>query len=128
MASWEELREFMHSNWNVRDLDERHLQLVFELPTLRTQTVLIEHASNDETDWVKFKSPVGQLTEIDLWTAGERLAQKVVGGLIVEDGFVVVMNALPLSNLAGNEVVETMMRITMIADELAHDLLDSGAG
>ncbi|SHJ22940.1 hypothetical protein SAMN02745244_02007 [Tessaracoccus bendigoensis DSM 12906] len=118
MASWEELREFMHSNWSVRDLDERHLQLVFELPSRRAQTVLIEHASNDETDWVKFKSPIGELTEIDLWTAGEKLAQKVVGGLIVEDEYVVVTNALPLSSLGGNEVVETMMRVTMIADEL----------
>ena len=35
MASWEEPREFMHSNWSVRDLDERHLQLVFELPSRR---------------------------------------------------------------------------------------------
>ncbi|NHB85402.1 hypothetical protein G7085_14375 [Tessaracoccus sp. HDW20] len=123
MANWDELKDFVHRNWNATDLDERHIQLVFELPNHRSQTVLIEHASNEEADWVKFNSPIGELTEIDLWTAAESLSQKVVGGLMVEQGYVVVTNALPIANLTGDELVETMMRITSIADDLESQFL-----
>lgn len=123
MATWDELRDFVHRNWAASDVDERHLQLVFELPNLRSQTVLIEYAANDETDWVKFNSPIGELTEIDLWTASEQLSRKLLGGLMVEQGHVVVTNALPMANITGDEIRETMLRITAIADELEHQFL-----
>lgn len=123
MATWDELKAFVHGEWNAEELDPNNLQLVFELPNLRSQMVVLEHAANEETSWVKFKSPVGQLSEIDLWTAAEKLAKKVLGGLIVEETYVVVMNALPLATIERAEIAETMFRVTSIADELEHELL-----
>ena len=50
MASWDELKAFVHREWNATELDENNLQLVFELPSLRSQAVVVEHASNEEAD------------------------------------------------------------------------------
>ncbi len=123
MASWDELKAFVHREWNATELDENNLQLVFELPSLRSQAVVVEHASNEEADWVKFKSAIGQLSEIDLWTAAEALGRKVVGGIIVEEGYVVVVSAMPLANVDRTDIVETMFRVTSIADELENQFL-----
>lgn len=118
MTTWVELKKYIHDNYKVEEVNEGFLKLLFDTESGRSQLVFIEHAFNDNADWVKVTSPFGKLEKIDLAAAARMLAERIVGGLIVVNELVVIANSLPLENLDANEINETMLRITFIADEL----------
>jgi len=44
MADWDQLRQFIHSNYNATDVSSRAVELMFQITDTRTQVVWVSFA------------------------------------------------------------------------------------
>lgn len=128
MATWSDVKRFVHSTYKAEDLNESLIKLIFNTSNLRSQIVFLEHAFNDAGDeWVKVNSPIGGTSEIDVRRAAELLSGLLVGGIVVNGDYVYVTNSMPLPNLDANEITQPLERVVSIADNLESQLLGKDA-
>lgn len=123
MASWHDIQGFIRSTYKAEVIGDSALKLLFNTRGLRTQVVFVEHTFNDTSDWIKVSSPIGTADEVDLRTAASLLSRMVVGGIVIEEGYVYVVNAMPTQNIDANEITEPLERVMNIADSLEAQLL-----
>lgn len=124
MATWEAVKSYLVSNYNVEPLDGGRLKLVFNLPDLRSQVVIVGWSgpSEQEASWVDFHSPIGDLDEVDVRRAVEISFEYVGGGISTIAGLATVRLSVPLQNLDRNEIDEPMQVVAVSADALERQL------
>jgi hypothetical protein len=125
MANWEQFHAFIKSNYIVQDDSGNVLTLVFEVNGGRSQIIVLERQSfkSSDSDWVTVSSPVGKVANINLTLALRKANGYVVGGLTIEDDFLLVRHSAPLANLDANEIVEPMLTLARVADQLEAGLV-----
>lgn len=128
MTTWDGLKDFVNAQYQIEELSEHLLKVIFNTGNLRTQVAFIEFAGNETgVAWVKMTSPIGRVADIDLRVASEKLAEMIFGGLVVAREWVYVTNGMPLQDLDPNEVTETLGLLVGIADGLEKELLERDA-
>jgi hypothetical protein len=127
MASWEQLKQFVHSNYVVSQDLESALKLEFRGDNGRTQLVFIgyEALMNGSEGWVTIESPIGKISEIDLKAAVVSAGEVVCGGVgawSADTDLLMLRHALPLENMDVNEFERPMQLVTGTADRIENSL------
>jgi hypothetical protein len=121
MANWEQLRQYIHSNYQVEEELPEAIKMVFELRGGRTQLVFVTHYSlmDGQEDWVVIESPFGELGRVDLGAAVAAAGNMVCGGVgLYKERYFTLRHAVPLANLDLNEFERPLRLIITSADSL----------
>ena len=132
MATWNELKAYIHHQWPGGEDTGDRIKLVLGLADRqpRTQIVFISHHHADDSgDWAIIESPIGLLERspsgayaaIDLTQAAREVGSMLCGGLgclTHEPRLVALRHAVPLANLDLNEFNHPLFIVTGSADEL----------
>lgn len=125
MANWEQLRQYVRSNYKISEELAEAISMVFELPGGRTQLVFITHYSlmDGQEDWVVIESPFGERGQVDLSAAVAAAGNMVCGGVGLYQGrYFTLRHAVPLENLDLNEFERPLRLIITSADSLESKL------
>jgi hypothetical protein len=101
------------------------LKLVFELPGLRTQVVLVWHLTlaGSGEEWIQIESPIGEVASIDLGAALDRVGGTVCGGLAKFGTLLTFRHSVPLGDLSIAEFESPLLLVTSTADNLEQALV-----
>lgn len=127
MANWQQLKQYVHSNYVVsQDLDHT-LKLEFANEGGRSQLVFLTYEAlmGGSEGWVNVESPVGRTSEVDLRAALIAAGKLVCGGLgaaMADPEVLVLRHAVPLENLDINEFERPFKLLTATADKLELEL------
>lgn len=127
MATWDQLKEYIHANYQAREITHRALELLFNTPNNRTQLVFVSSLEDpDGAHWASIDSPIGQLGTIDVNLCLRVVADLVCGGLahlqVAGGDYVVIRHSVPLEDLDANEFDKPLRMVTVSADQMEQAL------
>lgn len=121
MATWSDLKAYIHNNYKIADERDDMIKLIFETQNLRSQVVIIWRltlAANG-AEWIQIESPFGELGKVDLAGAVRVVGNTVVGGLsLAGDTLVTFRHSVPLSDLSISEFEQPLHLVIGTADRL----------
>ncbi len=125
MATWGEVKTFVHDNYKADDLADEVMKMVFETSDLRSQLVFLTHYTLQagEEDWVSLESPFAEVGNVDLNRALEEVGNLVCGGLSQVNTMVTLKHSVPLANLNINELQRPLALVVNSADALEKTLV-----
>ena len=118
MATWEDLRDFVRTEYQVTRMERDEIRLTLKFDDERRQMVILSKEMLDGRDeWVQIASPCGRAAEVDLRQLLAELGEtSVVGGAVIIGEYVVLRHSLPLANLDINEFVDPLALVAGTAD------------
>lgn len=124
MASWESLRSYIKSNYNIGMDDLEMLGLDFQLPNGRTQKVFVRKMMLGTEEWAEIGTPVCQEEDISPRAALLKSGEMIVGGLVLwQDGTVLFRHSLPLKDLDVDEFEAPFQLAVQFGDALERELV-----
>ena len=125
MATWSDLKAYIHNNYKIADERDDVIKLVFDVGGMRSQVVIVWHVqlAGTEEDWIQIESPIGELGQVDLNAALQHVGNTLVGGLSLAGGNIVTFrHSVPLEDLSINEFEAPLALVTGTADRLEQAL------
>lgn len=124
MATWETVKSYLASKYQVQLLDGDKLKLVFNLDQGRSQVVIVTWAGRTASlaSWVDFHSPLGDLSDVDLAAAVTATEGYVGGGISTMAGLATLRVSVPLENLDRNEIEDPLELVCLAGDALEQKL------
>jgi hypothetical protein len=120
MTTWNDLVEYVQSNYKITDQTPDMIKLVFETGSMRSQVVVLWHLTltHGDEEWVQIESPFGELGTLDLTAALQQIGNTVCGGMALYGNLVTFRHSIPLENLNINEFESPLGLVTKTADTL----------
>lgn len=120
MASWQDLVDFVQSEYEVIERRDDELRILIEYEEQRSQVVIVGRDLLDEReDWVQVASVCGRASDVDLHRLLEEIARVcVLGGAVIMGEHIVLRHSLPLKNLDINEFTDPLVFVAETADYL----------
>jgi hypothetical protein len=125
MASWTDLKAYIHNNYKIADEREDMIKLIFDVGGMRSQVVIVWHVqlSGNGEHWIQIESPFGELGQIDLPAALNAVGNTVCGGMALAGGTLVTFrHSVPLEDLSIGEFEAPLALVTGTADRLEQAL------
>ncbi len=119
MATWQETKSFIQSNFNVEVLDGDIIKMVFETEGGRSQLIFVHHY--DLLNGAAFFSPFAKISDIS-GTQFAGLAKDSVLGLSEHFDMYGALHVAPLDNLDMSEISWPLQWVTHYADMLEKQL------
>ena len=99
MATWEAVKGFISMKFNVTEIsDGDALKMLFDVGGGRSQLVFVEHAYNDQVDYIQVLSPVGDIPQVNIVEVARDVGKKVLGGVVLVDNRVYLTHSAPLGH------------------------------
>jgi hypothetical protein len=124
MATWNDLKAYVHNRYQVSDETDDMMRLVFSSPDLRAQVVIIRRIvlPANGSEWVHVESAIGEIDKIDLVALLRKVGNTVVGGLATAgDSIVTFRHSIPLADLSIAEFEQPLHLVTGTADLLEQE-------
>jgi hypothetical protein len=120
MASWLQLKQYIHSTYKVSEDIGDGIKLLFETTDGRSQLVFLTRQIllDGAEDWVLIESPFGELGRVDLAAAVTEVGNLVCGGIAASGKFVTLRHAVRLPDLDLAEFERPLVLVTVWADRL----------
>jgi len=121
MATWSDLKAYVHNHYKVSDETDDMLRLVFETDNLRAQVVIIRRVilPANGSEWVHIESAIGEIDKLNLVTLLRTVGNTVVGGLATSgDSLVTFRHSVPLADLSIAEFEVPLRLVLSTADVL----------
>jgi hypothetical protein len=119
VATWGDLRAYIHNNYKVADERDDMIKLIFETQNLRSQVVIIWRltlAANG-AEWIQIESPFAEIGSVDLSAAIRAVGNTVVGGLAsAGDTLITFRHSVPLADLQIAEFEQPLHLVIGTAD------------
>lgn len=126
MATWNDLRQYIHSQYQVFDEAPDVIRLIFNLGNGRTQNVLVSGKQAGAFEYFVIWTPICDESQISARDALVRNATMSIGALgLVPDGTVILRYSAPLKDLDVDEFNVPLQGLTMAGDMLEQEF--SGA-
>jgi hypothetical protein len=125
MASWSELKQYIHNNYKIADERDDMIKLIFETGGLRSQVVIVWHVqlSGSGEHWIQIESPFGEIGSLDLVAALNAIGNTVCGGMSLVGGQLVTFrHSVPLDDINISEFEAPLAMVTGTADRLEQAL------
>ena len=119
MATWNDVRGFLSSQYQVSNDSGNALTFLFETERGRSQTVTV--IGGEAMPVVIVTSPIGSVREIDAKRLLELTEDGVMGVKKVADYYLVVA-AIPTADLSEGELIGPMLLVTAEADSYEEKL------
>ena len=124
MSICEAVKGLISMKFNVTEIsDGDALKMLFDVGGGRSQLVFVEHAYNDQADYIQVLSPVGDIPQVNIVEVARDVGKKVLGGVVLVDDRVYLTHSAPLADIDENEILEPIHRICAMADELEQHYL-----
>lgn len=124
MSSYKEFEQYVKSNYKLykkeKDAPEGFMQLGFELPNGRSQSLMIGkgHKSDFIGETADVMSFIGDLKGAKLNEALEAVCDCALGGLMTVAGHLAFRHTILLDNVDENEIDIPLMAVAAFADVL----------
>jgi hypothetical protein len=119
MPTWDELRAFAQSKFNLDDDNDDAFSLVWEFDGGRTQKIGVSRFSAFDKDWIELRSYVCKEAEMQPKVALRKNDDLAIGALALdEDGDYCVLYSVPLDTMDLEEFVLPLSVLAQIADDL----------
>ena len=125
MATWSDLKQYIHNNYKIADERDDMIKLIFETGGLRSQVVIVWHVqlSGNGEHWIQIESPFGELGSLDLAAALNAVGNTVCGGMSLVGGTLVTFrHSVPLDDINISEFEAPLALVTGTADRLEQQL------
>jgi hypothetical protein len=123
MATWESLREYIHSRYQVMEEQPGVLRMLFNVGDGRTQNVLVSGKSVGAFEYMVIWTPICHESQISARDALVRNANMPIGSLgLVPDGTIILRHSAPLKDLEPDEFDVPLQAITQGGDMLEREL------
>jgi hypothetical protein len=123
MATWESLRQYIHSRYQVIDEQPGVLRMMFDLGNGRSQNVLVSGKAVGTYEYMVIWTPVCNESQISARDALVRNANMAIGSLgLVPDGTIILRHSAPLKDLETDEFDIPLQAITQAGDMLEREL------
>ncbi len=124
MTTWQELVDFVESEYEVVERRDDELRVLIEYEEQRSQVVIVGRDLLDEReDWVQVASVCGLVRDVDLPRLLEEIARVcVLGGAVIMGEHVVLRHSVPLKNLDINEFTDPLIFVAETADYVEETL------
>lgn len=122
MATWQEVKNFIHTNYVVSNEEGNLLVLQFQTEGGRSQLVFVSgFDSADELSSVRFFSPFARVDQISPAQFAQLASNTIFGVAEVADMYGFVHNSF-LADLDASEIHVPMNAVTMLADQVERQL------
>jgi hypothetical protein len=119
MASWDELRGFLKSNFNVVKDEGGGVTIEQKFTDGRSQLLFVRKATVGDALWADIASPVGNIPQGEMESVLAYLEQKVVcGGLVKCGDLHAIRHSMPIADLSADEIVDPLRALAASADSI----------
>lgn len=126
MADWQSVRTHLSNNFQLDEVNDSLLKLLFAFEDGRSQLVFVTRTGNDTWgEWVRVEAPIGTWADVHLPKALELIEDSVCGGLGRVGEFVTIRDSFPIDDLSIDELEKPMMLVAAISDDLEAKLVGS---
>ena len=124
MATWQQVKTYIYSNYTVNSDDGNLISLLFGTGQGRSQQVFLAHIDADEFSSVLFSSPFAKWSQVSADRA-LRATEQVTAGIRSIGDFMAVTHSQLLSTIDEAEIDLSMVIVVNQADQL-EQLLGQG--
>jgi hypothetical protein len=123
MATWESLRQYIHSRYQVTDEAPGVIRLMFDLGNGRSQNVFVSGKAAGAFEYMDIWTPICHESQISARDALVRNATMPIGALgLVPDGTIILRHSAPLKDLDVDEFEVPLQGLTQAGDMLEQEL------
>ena len=123
MATWESLRQYICSRYQVLEEQPGVLRMMFDVGGGRTQNVLVSGKNVGAFEYMVIWTPICHESQISARDALVRNANMPIGSLgLVPDGTIILRHSAPLKDLEPDEFDVPLQAITQGGDMLEREL------
>lgn len=127
MATWDELRNHIQSNWPIMEDNGNHIVLGFRLENGRTQKVIVWDCGQSQNGhWVAVKTPIAQISQIDprqLLLRNDKLLAGSIGAY--DNGLVIYHYSIRIEDVDAAEFETALELVVEVGDNLELELTGS---
>lgn len=129
MATWDDVKTFIHGKFKAEDVTDGMIRMVFDVGDLRSQLVFLtrEALMDGAEEWLVITSPFAPCAGTDLQAALDAASKLVCGSLAQVGNHLALKHALPLTNVDHNEILRPIQLVTTSADRLERELVGTDA-
>jgi hypothetical protein len=119
MATWNDLRNFMFSNYVISHDEGDHIVLKFQTENLRSQMVhLFRDVDGIGNEWVDISSAIGEWGRGSIEPLLRMVDSRICGGLSLVDNLLVYRHCVPLISADADDIMGPMAVVAGVADEM----------
>ena len=121
MATWQEVRTYVHSNYKVEDIDPAMMKMLFDSGNGRSQIIFVGHFDLSEAgmgDWLTYFSPFCGTDQATANAVMGVASDNTMFGITEMAGMYGVRHVAPMLNLDANEIEDPLMAVVFSADNL----------
>jgi len=118
MATWNEVKEFIKSNYTVQNEEDNMIVLLQKFTDGRSQLIYVMKKDLNGAVWADISSPIGTLKAGDINSALEALFGATCGGLVKVGDFHAVRHCMPIADLSSDELNGPLKLVAGAADTL----------
>jgi hypothetical protein len=123
MATWESLRQYIYSRYQVMEEQPGVLRMMFDVGGGRTQNVLVSGKNVGAFEYMVIWTPICHESQISARDALVRNANMPIGSLgLAPDGTIILRHSAPLKDLEPDEFDVPLQAITQGGDMLEREL------
>ena len=123
MPTWAQLKEHVRSTYEVDEVNEDSLRLVFEYDDGRLQAVIISHYEAMGRSWCDFSSACCRVDQLSPREALERSFTLAVGSLCLDGEVYVVRHTVQLDNFDLGDIAVPLQAVAGMANRVEKDLI-----
>lgn len=122
MRSWDELAAYVRAHYQFEEPGEGYIFLVTADGQGTPSAVFLARIQHPQGGfWVEMTAPVGNINEIDLGTAAQKIGGHPCGGISVGIGMVLVRLTCPINSMSESDFEVLRTSIIGAARRLAVD-------
>jgi hypothetical protein len=128
VASWEQLKTYVRSNYKITTDDGNLLKLLFSTSNGRSQVVLVNHVTTgSNVEFAIIASPVANVGTVELNSLLREASEYVVGGVVVYGDLIMLRHAVPLADLDAGDFEAPLHLVIGAADSIEAKFVGSDA-
>lgn len=130
MTTWDQLKEYIHSNYKATEISPRAIEMLFSTTDGRSQFVYVTSLEGPGGEhWASIDSAIGREDSIDILLALRMVENVVCGGLahlfVRGEDLVSIRHVVPLQTLDAAEFDQPLLMVTSAADDFERALTGS---
>ena len=130
MATWQDVRSYVHSNYKVEDIDPDMMKMLFDAGNGRSQLIYVGHIDLSHAnmgEWLTYFSAFSNTDQVTAHVVLSVASDNTMFGITQMAGMYGVRHVAPMVNLDANEIEDPLIAVVWSADTLEKMLIGGDA-